>query len=225
MTLSPRDDEPDDHVSRAEASDAPSEPVEAPGEPPATTPDDDSRAEPAAGSGSADEPEGVRDETTPEDERAAAEAAAWAAIVANYGEAPAWEEPTGRPSGAGRGAPHPDHPAGRGRRRPEPPTGPEPVSPPDRGREPDPDPDVVRGPDERFVPPPPPPLPRTSPARGLAWFGLLGVPSVVLVLLVAGVSLPSWVALGFTAWFVGGFGFLVAGMRSDHDDPDDGAVV
>lgn len=237
MTLSPRDDEPDDHASRAEASDTPSEPVDAPaGTPPAPT-----------GDGTASPGQDAHDEDGPADraaDRAAAEAAAWEAIVANYGEAPAWEDrpdPTAGPSrgraAPERGTPHPDHPAGRGRRRPEPPSGPDPSDPsyaghrgpqPDPQPDPDPVPDVVRGPDERFVPPPAPPLPRTSPARALAWFGLLGVPSVVLVLLVAGVSFPGWIALGFTAWFVGGFGFLVAGMRRGprpDDGPDDGAVV
>lgn len=205
MTLSPRDDEPDDHARRAEAS---GDPVGASG----TGADGRDAAPP-------DERSGAHD-----DDRLAAEAAAWEAIVAHYGDAPTWDGP----ADPARGTPHPDHPAGRGRTRP-----PRDVDPTPGGRDgggpvagPDEhDPDAVRGPEERFVPPPAPPLPRTSPARGLAWFGLLGVPAVVLVLLVASVALPTWVGIGFVAWFVGGFVFLVVGMRTEHDDPDDGAVV
>jgi hypothetical protein len=75
--------------------------------------------------------------------------------------------------------------------------------------------------DERFVPPPPPPVPRPRGLRLVAWLGLFGVPTVVLVCIVLHVSLPS--PLGFLGllWFVGGFGYLVATM-SGPDDPDDG---
>ena len=77
-------------------------------------------------------------------------------------------------------------------------------------------------PQDHFVPPVPPPLPAPPPARLLAWVGLFGVPMFVLVALVAGLVLPSWVGLILMVWFVGGFVFLVASMRpgpgEDHDD-------
>jgi len=82
--------------------------------------------------------------------------------------------------------------------------------------------------DDRYVPPPPPPLPRPQGIRLVAWLGLFGVPTVVLVCIVLNVSLPS--PLGFLAlvWFVGGFGYLVATMNGPKDPDggwDDGAVV
>lgn len=82
--------------------------------------------------------------------------------------------------------------------------------------------------DDRFVPPAPPPVPRPQGLRLVAWLGLFGVPTVVLVCIVLHISLPS--PLGFLAllWFVGGFGYLVATMSGPKDPDggwDDGAVV
>ena len=79
--------------------------------------------------------------------------------------------------------------------------------------------------EDGFVPPPPPPLPRLPPDRLLAWLGLFGSPTVLLVCLVVGVSLPPWLAYLLVAWFVGGFGYLVATMPrgTDADPWDDGA--
>ena len=82
--------------------------------------------------------------------------------------------------------------------------------------------------DDRYVPPPPPPVPRPHGLRLVAWIGLFGVPTVVLLCIVLHVSLPS--PLGFLAlvWFVGGFGYLVATMGGSGDSDggwDDGAVV
>ncbi|MCW2786350.1 MAG: hypothetical protein JWP74_2867 [Marmoricola sp.] len=85
--------------------------------------------------------------------------------------------------------------------------------------------------EDRYVPPPAPPLPRPRGARLLAWLGLFGVPTVVLVGLVVGISVPSYVGLLFLVWFVGGFGYLVATMNPGRgpNDPDsgwdDGAVL
>jgi hypothetical protein len=82
--------------------------------------------------------------------------------------------------------------------------------------------------DDRYVPPPAPPVPRPHGLRLLAWLGLFGVPTAVLLLIVLKVSLPS--PLGFLAlvWFVGGFGYLVATMNGPKDPDggwDNGAVV
>jgi hypothetical protein len=81
--------------------------------------------------------------------------------------------------------------------------------------------------DDRYVPPPPPPIPRPHGMRAVAWFGLFGVPTIVLVCLVFGISLPSPLGLFALIWSVGGFGYLVATMKGpgDSDDWDDGAVV
>ena len=79
-----------------------------------------------------------------------------------------------------------------------------------------------------YVPPPPPPLPRPRGVRLAAWIGLFGVPALVVVGLLLNISLPSYVGLVCLAWFVGGFGYLVATMAGP-DDPDlggdDGAVL
>lgn len=80
--------------------------------------------------------------------------------------------------------------------------------------------------EEHFVPPPPPPLPRPEPPRLLAWLGLFGVPSFVLVCLVMHLNLPTWMGLILMVWFVGGFVYLVATMRPESGrDYDDGAVL
>ena len=52
------------------------------------------------------------------------------------------------------------------------------------------------------------------------------VPMFVLVCLVVGLQLPSWLGLVLMVWFVGGFVYLVASMRPDQRDGyDDGAVL
>lgn len=127
------------------------------------------------------------------------EDADWRAIVEQYGDVPEFPEPA-RPA-------------------PEPPMvfeAPAELSAPDFDDE------------DGFVPPPPPPLPRPRGIRLLAWVGLFGVPALVVLGLVINVSLPSYVGLLCLAWFVGGFGYLVATMAGP-DDPDsgwdDGAVL
>ena len=78
--------------------------------------------------------------------------------------------------------------------------------------------------EERFVPPPPPPLPRPESKRLIAWMGLFGVPTLLLVCLALGISLPALVAYAMIAWFVGGFAYLVLLMPHGPRDPgDDGA--
>lgn len=79
-----------------------------------------------------------------------------------------------------------------------------------------------------FVAPEPPPVPRTTPARRLAWIGLFGAPALMLLAVIGHVTYPTWVSLGLVAAFVGGFVFLVATMERRHGDDgwgDDGAVV
>lgn len=79
-----------------------------------------------------------------------------------------------------------------------------------------------------FVPPEPPPPPRAEPRRRAAWFGLFGSPTLMLVAVVLGWSLPSWVTAGLAAGFVGGFVYLVATMPNRHPGDgsgDNGAVV
>ncbi|HCB02925.1 MAG TPA: hypothetical protein PLZ93_17910 [Nocardioides sp.] len=79
--------------------------------------------------------------------------------------------------------------------------------------------------EEQFVPPAPPPLPKLPPDRFLAWSGLFGSPTLLLVCLVLGVHLPPWLGYLLVASFIGGFVYLVVKMPrgTDIDPWDDGA--
>lgn len=85
--------------------------------------------------------------------------------------------------------------------------------------------DAYDDPEDHFVPPEPERVPTPEPRRLIAWAGVFGVPVVVLVLVVLQVSLPPWASMLCLAWFVGGFGYLVATMRREppDNDWDDGA--
>ena len=75
------------------------------------------------------------------------------------------------------------------------------------------------------MPPTPPPLPKLSPDRLLAWAGLFGSPTILLVCLVLDVRLVPWMAYLLVASFIGGFAYLVVKMprNTDIDPWDDGA--
>jgi hypothetical protein len=79
--------------------------------------------------------------------------------------------------------------------------------------------------DDEFVPPTPPPLPKLPPDRFLAWVGLFGSPTVLLVSLVLNIHLAPWLGYLLVASFIGGFAYLVVNMpRGEDVDPwDDGA--
>lgn len=78
--------------------------------------------------------------------------------------------------------------------------------------------------EDRFVPPPPPPLPHTTPDRYAAWGGVLGAPVMLVLALLLGVQLPTWLAGLMVVGFVGGFVYLVFQMpRGPRDPGDDGA--
>lgn len=134
-----------------------------------------------------------------DDERRTREDAAWREIVDNYGD------------------------------RAEVDDAPPPAPPPAMEPEPEVEPEVdaVRPVDEeRFVPPPPPPLPRPAPPRAIAWAGVFGVPVVLIVCLVFSLDLPTLVDYLLLAWFVGGFGYLVATMSRYPREPwDDGSRI
>ena len=79
-----------------------------------------------------------------------------------------------------------------------------------------------------FVPPTPPPLPALDPRRKAAWAGLFGSPALMLLGVVLGWTYPGWISFLLVATFVGGFGYLVATMPRGNDrgwPGDDGAVV
>ncbi|MGH3360844.1 MAG: hypothetical protein ACRDOM_00165 [Nocardioides sp.] len=79
---------------------------------------------------------------------------------------------------------------------------------------------------DRFVPPAPPPVPHPPPVRLTAWIGLFGSPAVLLLALVLGIALPTWLGYFLVGYFVGGFLYLVFTMRREPRDPwDNGARV
>ena len=157
------------------------------------------------------------------------EDAAWAEIVAHYGEVPVIEEERSDVS--------------------KPPAEPErPVDGPERPAENDPfdrsylDAQLARQSREtpelntaaswddegHFVPPTPPPLPALDPRRKAAWVALFGSPALMLLGVVLGWTYPGWVSFLLVTAFVGGFGYLVATMPRGDDrgwPGDDGAVV
>ena len=139
----------------------------------------------------------------------------WRSIVDNYGDRvtldPTTDEPTGEPLE-------------------------EPTEEPTATQVPAPSPeeqpaeardwlDAYDDPEDHFVPPEPERVPTPEPRRLIAWAGVFGVPVAVLVLVVLQVSLPPWASMLCLAWFVGGFGYLVATMRREPPDSDwdDGA--
>jgi hypothetical protein len=140
---------------------------------------------------------------------------AWRAIVDNYGERVELEEPTGDAEpGDQRG--NESNSSGLQRLfRPLPEPAPEPR------QELDSDDDL----DDAFVPEDPPPLPKLPPDRFLAWSGLFGSPSILLVCLVLDLHMAPWLAYLLVASFIGGFVYLVVNMPHGEDvDPwDDGA--
>jgi hypothetical protein len=141
--------------------------------------------------------------------------AAFRSIVENYGERASLPEPEGPPDDAEQeGPPAPEAGAAGG-----------PVVSPGLFRlagqsEPPPAPEH----EDHFVPPPPPPVPWPEPRRGLAWVALFGSPTLMLLALLFGISLPSWLITTLSFAFIGGFVFLVATMRRGPSDGwDDGA--
>lgn len=78
---------------------------------------------------------------------------------------------------------------------------------------------------DRFVPPDPP-VPIPAPPRLLAWLGVFGAPTLLLICVVLSITLPSPVSFGLVAWFVGGFAYLFWQMPKGPQDPwDNGARV
>ena len=87
-----------------------------------------------------------------------------------------------------------------------------------------PTPEPVAVEEETFVPPTPPPLPIVPRDRLIAWAGLFGSPTILLITMVLRISLQPWIAYLLIAGFVGGFIYLVVRMPRGPADPwDDGA--
>lgn len=167
------------------------------------------------------------------------EAAAWAAIVAGYGEEPK-DPPGAKPfkSVEDLALLEPetnDEPEKETPRqdRPAPPLGGSVSFAPGVGprdhRVPEPSEDDLDEDDEgHFVPPEPPPLPAADPTAKFAWLGVIGGPVLLLLAVVLGWEMSWWLATLSIGGFVGGFTTLVVRMKTDDeedDDPGRGAVV
>ncbi|MET8641016.1 hypothetical protein [Streptomyces sp. NPDC004675] len=174
------------------------------------------------------------------------EDAAWAAIVAGYGEEPADPpgskpykpiedlalpamEPDGEDGEKGEG----DGDQGEGRDAPARPLGSSISFAPGVGprdytpREPSED-DFDDDDEGHFVPPEPPPLPTGDTTAKFAWLGVVGGPILLLLAVVLGWEMTWWLTTLGVGGFLGGFATLVARMRTDDEDGDDpgrGAVV
>ncbi|MEV5545084.1 hypothetical protein AB0L35_02945 [Streptomyces sp. NPDC052309] len=175
------------------------------------------------------------------------EEAAWAAIVAGYGEEP--PDPPGakpfksvedlalleaetnedgpgedRPEGRGPGdAPAPARPLGSSVAFAPGVGGPRDYAPSEPS-----DDDFDEDDEGHFVPPEPPPLPEGDTTARFAWLGVLGGPVLLLLAILLGWDMTWWLTTLCIGGFLGGFATLVMRMRpgdEDDDDPGRGAVV
>ncbi|MGY1435149.1 hypothetical protein [Streptomyces reniochalinae] len=177
------------------------------------------------------------------------EEAAWAAIVAAYGEEPTDPEPGPR---AGL---EPDPPGGPGGDESDTLTASRPAQdkePPDPSAPQEPPGPQVRsftvyaagtgpaGPRDwetaeeegegHFEPPEPPPLPETDVATKFAWLAAVGGPLLLLGAILLQADLTWWIVTLGVGGFLGGFATLLTRLRDgrdddDWDDPGRGAVV
>jgi hypothetical protein len=79
-----------------------------------------------------------------------------------------------------------------------------------------------------FVPPEPPPLPSADTTAKFAWLSVIGGPVLLLLAVVLGWDMTWWLTTLGVGGFLGGFVTLVVRMKTDddgHDDPGRGAVV
>ncbi|MFD0314428.1 hypothetical protein [Streptomyces flavalbus] len=181
------------------------------------------------------------------------EEAAWAAIVAAYGDEP--PDPPGakpfksvedlalleaEPNGAepnGTDAEDPEPGDTRTEGRPATPLGGSVTFAPGVGAgsgprdysvaEPSED-DLGEDDEGHFVPPEPPPLPAADVTAKFAWLGVLGGPLLMLVAVLLSWEMTWWLTTVCIGGFLGGFATLVMRMRTDDDEDDDpgrGAVV
>ncbi|MER8011687.1 MULTISPECIES: hypothetical protein [unclassified Streptomyces] len=167
------------------------------------------------------------------------EEAAWAAIVAGYGEEPkdppgtkpfksvedlALLEPEPNDSGAAA-APKPEKPVKPlgGSVSFAPGVGPRDHSAPEPSED-----DFDEDDEGHFEPPEPPPLPTADATAKFAWLGVVGGPVLLLLAVVLGWDMTWWLATLGVGGFLGGFATLVMRMRTDEEDDGDpgrGAVV
>ncbi|MEV6486932.1 hypothetical protein [Streptomyces sp. NPDC051576] len=179
------------------------------------------------------------------------EEAAWAAIVAGYGEEPkdppgakpfksiedlalldpekndeqpkAEEQDKDRPKDKGTEEEPPAKPLGSSVSFAPGVGGPRDYTAPDSSED-----DFDEDDEGHFVPPEPPPLPAADTTAKFAWLGVIGGPILLLLAVLLGWDMTWWLTTIGVGGFLGGFGTLVMRMRTDEDEGDDpgrGAVV
>ncbi|GCB50121.1 hypothetical protein [Streptomyces sp. NL15-2K] len=177
------------------------------------------------------------------------EDAAWAAIVAGYGEEPpdppgakpfksvedlALLEPETNGDGPGETKEPKDSQDSKGSKDSKDPEGDAPAKPlggsvsfapgvgPRDYSAPEPAEEDFDEDDEgHFVPPEPPPLPAADTTAKFAWLGVLGGPVLLLLAVLLGWEMTWWLATVGIGGFLGGFATLVMRMRTDDEDDDE----
>lgn len=192
-----------------------------------------------------------RDDREPEEQHVPFdEDAAWAAIVAGYGDEP--KDPPGakpfksvedlallesdsddeaddRPKGAKGGQDEQADKAGESKEdEPARPLGSSVSFAPGIGvgprdySAPEPSEDDFDADDEgHFVPPEPPPLPAADPTAKFAWLAVVGGPILLLLAVLLSWDMTWWLATLGIGGFLGGFATLVMRMKTDDDEDDD----
>ncbi|MFI6283587.1 hypothetical protein ACIBCM_02320 [Streptomyces sp. NPDC051018] len=90
------------------------------------------------------------------------------------------------------------------------------------------DDDLDESDEGHFVPPEPPPLPEADVTARFAWLAVIGGPVMMLVAVLLGWEMTWWLTTLCVGGFLGGFATLVARMAhgdDEEDDPGRGAVV
>jgi len=176
------------------------------------------------------------------------EEAAWAAIVAGYGDEPP-DPPGAKPfksvedlalletetnDGEGGEAPRNESPKKEAPKKEAPKplgssvsfapgVGPRDYTVPEPAEE-----DFDDDDEGHFVPPEPPPLPAADATAKFAWLAVIGGPVLLLLAVLLGWDMTWWLTTLGIGGFLGGFATLVMRMRTDDeedDDPGRGAVV
>ncbi|GAA3370449.1 hypothetical protein GCM10020367_17120 [Streptomyces sannanensis] len=160
------------------------------------------------------------------------EEAAWAAIVAGYGEEPP-DPPGAKPFKSvedlalledERNTPEPEKPKPLGGSIVfAPGVGPRDYTPAEAGEA-----DFDESDEGHFVPPEPPPLPEADTTTKFGWLAVIGGPVLLLLAVLLQWDMTWWLATLGIGGFLGGFATLVARMKhgdDEDDDPGRGAVV
>ncbi|MGW1379131.1 hypothetical protein ACWD6P_33365 [Streptomyces sp. NPDC002446] len=167
------------------------------------------------------------------------EEAAWAEIVAGYGEQPSFpatddgknddknDDDNGQPAAnatTGKGKDEGERPSPGSFVVFAPGVGPRDWS----GAEPSDD-DFDESDEGHFTPPEPPPLPKADATTKFAWIAVLGGPLLLMAMVLFQQPVTWWITVLGIGGFVGGFATLVARMKNDDEDddhlPGGGAVV